>query len=323
MRNVEMMNKNRITLDTVLKKANEIQKKCTDHKVSAKDIHIGPIDLNINFAGHSIPMSQLAAGHLCGKLQIPSRYFNRMAEAGFTDMAAENMNRWLQNSEKKLFVREFDGTARGILSDHYSVFDAPDIVKTVKQIYGDRFQVVGSMINEERMHLRMIENQMMDIDGEDLFAGVTIDSSDVGRSGLKARFFIWKQVCTNGMVISKASGQLFKQKHVGITSEDLGSGLAAGLESFEPLKESLTEKIKETREIPVDTDIESLVEEIKEATQLDDDSCNEVITFMTANYSPTRWGLINGITEVAQKFELERQLELEEIAANMLYTSAA
>ena len=46
---------------------------------------------------------------------------------------------------------------------------------------------------------------MLPIDGEDLFAGITLDSSDVGRSGLYVRFFIYKQVCTNGLIIPKAA----------------------------------------------------------------------------------------------------------------------
>ena len=77
-----------------------------------------------------------------------------------------------------------------------------------------------------------IENEMLNIDGEDLFAGITLDSSDVGRSGLSVRFFIWKQVCTNGLVISKSAANLFRQKHIGITHEDFATGLKEGLETF-------------------------------------------------------------------------------------------
>jgi hypothetical protein len=39
---------------------------------------------------------------------------------------------------------------------------------------------------------------------------------------------------------------------------------------------------------------------------------------MNVKYAPTKWGLINGITEVAQDFTLETRLQLEEIAGNML-----
>ena len=35
-------------------------------------------------------------------------------------------------------------------------------------------------------------------------------------------------------------------------------------------------------------------------------------------YDMSRWGLINGITELAQDFTLERRLELERMAGNLL-----
>ena len=39
---------------------------------------------------------------------------------------------------------------------------------------------------------------------------------------------------------------------------------------------------------------------------------------MQTKYEDNRWGLINGITEVAQDFTLERRLELEKIAGSLL-----
>lgn len=39
---------------------------------------------------------------------------------------------------------------------------------------------------------------------------------------------------------------------------------------------------------------------------------------MKDRYDMSRWGLINGITEVAQDFTLERRLELERMAGNLL-----
>ena len=42
------------------------------------------------------------------------------------------------------------------------------------------------------------------------------------------------------------------------------------------------------------------------------------VELMEVKYAPTRWGLINGITEIAQDFTLETRLQLEEIAGEML-----
>ena len=316
-KNIEMLNMNEDFMK-LLDKANEIQAKCSDHPVRANDIRMDN-DLKLNFEDHKIPMSDLATGHLCGKLQVPSRYFNRLVDAGQNDLAAQNINCWLEDNPKNLFLREYNGRIRGVLSGSYSVYDAPEILKSVSEVFDpNTFKLKGSFINEERLHLRLIENTMLDIEGEDLFAGITLDSSDVGRSGLSVRFFIWKQVCTNGLVIAKSSANLFRQKHIGITHEDFAAGLTEGLQTFYELKDSIAESIKATAKIPANEDIEELLEEIKERTNLSDDAATEVIEYMHTKYNSTLWGMINGITEVAQKYTLERRIELETIAGNML-----
>jgi hypothetical protein len=44
----------------------------------------------------------------------------------------------------------------------------------------------------------------------------------------------------------------------------------------------------------------------------------QVIVFMRQKYGTTHWGLVNSITDVAQQYSLERRLELEHIAGNLL-----
>lgn len=317
MENLERINRE-ATFETVLKKAEAIQSMCHDYKVKVDDIRMGN-DLKLKFGNHELGLSDLATGHLCGKLNVPSRYFNRLVDSGNNFLAADNINCWLDGDKRTFFLREYDGHIRGVLSGSYSVYDAPEILKTVSEVFGpSEFKIKGSFINEERLHVRLVENQMLDIDGEDLFAGVTIDSSDVGRSGLRVKFFIYKQVCTNGLVIAKSAAKLFKQKHIGITHEDFAKGLKEGLETFYILKDKIVESIKETNKIPVTQDIDDLIEEIKDKTKLSDKAAEKVIELMIVKYAPTKWGLINGITEVAQDFTLETRLQLEEIAGNML-----
>lgn len=318
------MTENREILNTcesfakLMERADSIQAKCHDYQVKAKNVHMDE-ELNLNFGEHKLPMSGLATGHLCGKLQVPSRYFSRLTATGNNVLAAKNINCWLEDNEKNLFLREYDGKIRGVLSGSYSVYDAPEILKSVSEVFDlNNFKLKGSFINEERLHLRLIENEMMNIEDEDLFAGISLDSSDVGRSGLQVRFFVWKQICTNGLVIAQRSANLFRQRHVGITHDDFVASLTEGLKVFYDLKDEVVESIKRTKEIPVTEDIEVLAKDLKEATKLSDDAVEEVIEFMNVNYEPNLFGLINGITEVAQSYTLERRVELETIAGSML-----
>ena len=167
---------------------------------------------------------------------------------------------------------------------------------------------------------------MLPIDGEDLFPGLFIDSSDVGRSILTVRFGIYKQVCTNGLVIARNSGVLFEQKHIGISAEEFHEGLVASLSNVELLTENAVEWVQRAKNRPnhwssaseYDDNINEFVAYIKNNTNLSEDSSRKVIDLMNTKYEDNRWGLINSITEVAQDFTLERRLELEKIAGNLL-----
>lgn len=301
------------TFNNLIKRANNIQALCTDDIVKMEDVSITN-DLKFN----GMEATSFARGELCGKLRIPSRYISRCVENHREDLAADNLRSWMENDDRKIMLRQYDGHIRGVMSGSYSRYDAPDILDSVKDVFGSKLTLKGSFLNEERLHLRLVETEMLPIENEDLYAGITLDSSDIGRSGLSVKFFIYKQVCTNGLTIAKSSGKLFRQKHIGLNHEDFKTGLEAGLESFETVKEDVIEMIKETHNIPLTQDIEALSEKVKAATKLSDDDIDQVMVLVADRYEPTQWGLINGITEVAQKFTLERRLELEEIAGNML-----
>lgn len=317
MNNSEMLNTNQGFAE-LLAKANEIQSMCTDYKVAAKSIRMDN-NLALKFGDHDMPLSQLATGHLCGKLNVPSRYFTRLVESKNNALAAENINCWLENDKRTFFLRGYAGLVRGVLSGSYSVYDAPEILTTLAEVFDpETFVMKGSFINHERLHVRLVQKEMLNVEGEDLFAGISLDSSDVGRSGLIVKFFIWKKVCTNGLIIPKSSARLFMQKHIGISHDEFVNGLCEGLGKFEELKEKIAESIRETSKIPVNKDLEELIEEVKDTVNLSDKVAEKVVEVMQIKYAPTRWGLINSITEVAQDFTLETRLQLEEIAGNML-----
>lgn len=308
----------RAGFDKILERANDIQSKCNDYIVRGNDIRMDE-HLRLNFNDKKMMMSDFATSGMCGKLKVPSQYFARLVQNEKNELAAENINCWLTNNEKDYFIREYDGRVRGFLTGNYSVYDAPEILQSVDEAFDmSKFKVKGSFINEERLHLRITEKEMLDIEGEDLFAGITIDSSDVGRSGLRVYFFIYKQVCTNGLVIAKSSAKLFSQKHIGIKHDEFVAGLKDGLNSFYELKDKVAQAIRETSEIPVKEDIEELLEDIRKTTGLSQEAAEEVVYLMDNRYSHNKWGLINGITEVAQKYTLDRRIELETIAGDML-----
>ena len=328
------------TLGKLITRANEIQLLSNDYMVRKANINnirmndragltFIPEDPFEEFNGvQSFQMSKYAMSQLGTKIGVPARYLEKCIESGRIDLAKDNVNSWLEDYNKDLFIREYNGRVRGILSSKYSVCDSHEILKAVDDAVDLRnFDVKGSYLNEERLHVRLINKEMLPINDEDLFAGLFIDSSDVGRSILTVKFGIYKQVCTNGLMIAKEGGILFEQKHIGISAEEFHEGLVASLSRVDELTENAMKFIEVARERSINhydvnnltqDDFEAFVAQIRNTTNLSVESASKVINLIQTKYEPTKWGLINSITEVAQDFTLERRLELERIAGNLL-----
>ena len=322
------------TLDKLIIKANDIALNSTDYmvrKANTSNVRFNET-AGLTFIAEDqeirdFQMSRYALGQLGSKIGVPARYLDKCIQSGRIDLAQDNVNSWLEDFNKDLFIREYNGGIRGVLSNKYSVCDSHEILQAVDDAVDlSQYKIKGSFLNEERLHVRLVSREMLPIDGEDLFAGLFLDSSDVGRNILTVKFGIYKQVCTNGLVIARAGGTLFEQKHIGITAEEFHDGLVKSLQNIDLLTEHAVEWVRRAQHrdnhwssaSEYEDDINEFVAYIRQQTNLSDDSARKVIDLMNTKYTDSRWGLINGITEVAQDFTLERRLELERIAGTLL-----
>lgn len=326
----ELLNSKVCTIRSLLTTATNIQNKCQDFLVSdVPNSMIYREDGKLFFLDGSIPvsynMSNYSRSQLCSKLGVPAGYIQNCISTGRTELASENVNSWLHTFDKDLLVRTYKDHVRGVLSDKYSILDTPEVLEVLKDTVDlNTYKVKESFLSEERMHLRLVGKEMLPIEGEDLFPGLFIDTSDVGRSILTVQFGVYKLVCTNGLVVSRGSGTLFKQKHIGISADEFHAGLVASLRNVDALCENMCQLVEDARQKSFNfnrysqEDFEAFVKRLKDQTQLSNSGCDKVINLMTSKYGDTKWGMINSITEVAQKYTLERRLELERLSGNIL-----
>lgn len=323
------------TIQRLLDRANQIAADSVDFSIANVGIHnlrfndqagltFIPDGGDIQHAG----ISRYALGQLGTKIGVPAAYLEKCVASGRISLAQDNVNSWVETYGKDLFLREYQGDIRGVLTSRYAVCDSHEILEVVDNVVDlSTYKIKGSFLNQERLHVRLVSKEMLPIEGEDLFAGLFIDSSDVGRSILTVQFGIYKQVCTNGLVIAKAGGVLFQQKHIGITSSEFRDGLTKSLANVDVLTENAVQWIELARQKDVwgykpghlsEEEMTEFVARVQATTRLPETSAKKVIDLMQTKYGASRWGLINGITEVAQDFTLERRLDLERVAGNLL-----
>lgn len=329
----ELLDMGKVSFKMILDKSHNIQSLCEDFTV--RNVTDERLRLN-ELAGITYitesgevrrpSISRHAMGQLCNKVGVPHEYMKKCISSGRIELAQDNMNSWLSDFNKDLFIREYDGKIRGVLTPRYSVCDTPTILQSMQDSFPvDDYSIKGFFLNEERLHMRLVSPTRLPVDNEDLYPGFSIDSSDVGRSNLTVNFFIWKKVCTNGLIVPKKFGVLFHQVHRGITTEAFQSNLQEALDLVEPIVAKVVESIKNTATVSLEDafkdedSLKELIESIKNSTNMSDESTGKVIQLMQdGTYNRNRWGLINSITQVAQDFTLERRIELERIAGGML-----
>lgn len=326
------------SLDSVLDKAVTLSNECRDYMVDTAntDIHISQLSgqrLSLSYldtvgADHCALFTKHSLGQFCTKIGVPSQYVQKCFNRGRSDIALYNVEEWLKEYNSPLLMRHYKDTIRGILSPKYSICDTPDILDGVDRVLDlSNFKVKGNFVSPERFHIRLVDRDSFEVPGEDLFGGLTIDSSDVGRSTLRVNFFVFKQVCSNGMVVGKGHAQLFKQKHIGITAKDFREGLAKGFELYPKVASSVRNKIERTRNseglfsfnYEDQEQLEELIDNIRTSAKVTPATANKVVDIMrSGRYEDNRWGYINALTEVAQDLTLEKRIELESYAGTLL-----
>lgn len=312
--------------------SNSLQESCTDQKVTRADgvtnFIYDPYEDLVKYVEdgdsiHSGKFTPYSFSQLCTRLGIPIRYMEKCKEVGHSELIAYNINEWLRMKNKNLLVRKYKEDIRGIVSQKYSVLDTPDILEVLQpHMLMTNAKVVGYYLSPERFHMRAILAQMSS--DEDIFAGFQVDSSDVGRSTLSVTFFVWKQVCSNGLMIAQDEGQLFKQRHINISKEDFVDGLQRGMEIIPEVLPLVAKQINYAKskampyEFVTEKGVQDFIEDMKNHIQLSESDSHKVIELMKSKYGDTRWSLINSLTELAQEYTLEKRLDVERYAGNLL-----
>ena len=212
----------------MLNNINEDKNNKKDYLVDMRGIKV---DTN-NFVYPSISVDHLqdrefiltdhSLNQLCGKLEIGTQYLRKCLPVS-QELVAHNLNFWINNSEKdkELMLRTYDTApideARAICSNRYKRIDNDvvanhslnklmDLGLDIKYSYYDRDTLNITAVNPK------LEGEVAK--GDVVQSGVTITNSEIGSGSLIIQPFIYRLVCTNGMVAPRYLNR-FYSRHVG------------------------------------------------------------------------------------------------------------
>lgn len=280
-----------------------------------------------------LAMSEWATAQACQKLGIPGGYFKKCPNF----LKDAQWNHWVQREENLRSLTMSDDEAsvdwmlrtkgslvRGVLSPKYAKLDNSQVLDTLLPMVGNsRFKVGLVELNPESFHLRLIDPTIWRdvIPGDRLLVGIHLCNSEVGLRAVTVDAVVWRQVCSNGLVRKISGKSLMRQRHIHVAEARLESLLADALSQAIAVAAAFIEQMVLSVRIPV-PDPERAIAYLGQLWGLSKQT-QEYIKFglYGERHSETLYGLVNAVTNAAQRLSVEGRYELEGLASVLIDTT--
>jgi len=274
--------------------------------------------------------TEYAFGQLCDKIDFPAKLYRKQtAKLKESRLANTNINTHMEHYSGKLMVRTYKNIIRGILSDRYTSFDSDKIIELFAEAIEDNkdipvteLGICGYVNTYERLHVRIINKTPLEIDGRKAYAGLTINTSDVGMAKISVKFYIYTGLESNGICIDQFRSELFEEPHIHISETEIKNRLKQAFINFPMIMANAkiyiqnAETFELTNSALYDEDSvqNRMLGKILNLTKKDIRSIIDISEFRPKNL----WGYVSSIGEYARTLDFERRIELERGAGRIL-----
>lgn len=158
-----------------------------------------------------------AFSQLCTSIGAPSRYLRTLP----TDTALQCLNHGLRKYEgSKRMFRCAGSSVRAIVSERYAELDDVPALFMLAEAAHDRELYLAAWGHSVGTTVgRFVSPKLFDgPDGHPLQIGIDFRNSEVGNHSVSLRSVIFRQVCTNGLIIELGKGAASKWRHIGEAS---------------------------------------------------------------------------------------------------------
>ena len=212
-----------LSLGETLSHLREREKRFYDLTLPATEIRMNPdgtIKLNGFMQGAKLQDQALTT--LANRIGIQGGYLRR-CEGDLIDLRAQNVNRWLGKVEpNSSFLVRMDGNeCRAVLSDSYVPVSNLELIERFSEYHPDiedRTLKVNLDLDATGMAAQLYftdEKRTVTLKelGDLAFGGIQIGNSEVGFHSVELAMFMFRLVCSNGMVIAERAWG-FRRTHL-------------------------------------------------------------------------------------------------------------
>lgn len=226
---------------------------------------------------------------------------------------------------KKWLVRAKGGTARAVLTDRYSMLDNDFLADNIYKYFKDiDVSVVGNNISDVYMNIRIKINDMTisaNNDSDPLSVALHVVNSEVGASSIVVYPVVYRQVCSNGMVVEYGTGQKFRQRHLVSADEGQEKINAKVADAIKAGDVAISEFLK-TKDVKISNPKE-VIERLAKDQKYNDKLLESIQESFKVENDYTKYGVINAFTRSARDFDYEKRIEIERFAGSLLMKKIA
>lgn len=301
------------------------------------------------------PLTHWGHEQLAEKSRIPFGYYQQMLQEGHADLAATNVNTWLRHragdGKDKLLIRMTDQKVRAVLSNRYRMLDNYDLaLLTMGRAKEHGAEVLRCDLTDQRMYIKLVVPQYKEyltftpqetaahtwheVGEDEVIPGLIVSNSEVGAGAFRVEPFLFRRACSNGCITDARLYQIHMGRELDIGQliysdetrqlEDkaIWSKVKDVIDStFNPaVLKVLVDKMRAARGIPIENEfVPSVVDTVVKNAQLSKEHRDSLLAYF-AKEGNTVFGIVNGMTRLAQDFaSADDQVALERYAGKVLY----
>lgn len=280
-----------------------------------------------------LPLTPHGIVQVSQKLGVPKIYVDRLVEKNKHALLATNFNAWLGDRERDLY-RIQDGRIRAMLSTRYRPMDnRPVLLAALTFLQGKGVDITDCYLTEERMYVKAHVPHLRQeiVKGDKVIPGIIISNSEVGSGSLRVEPYLYRLVCSNGMIGKDALTRV----HVGGELGDIEGLLKA--DTIAAQAEATTLIVRDVIDGVFSPDrLAAWIEELRVGTKVKIERPTEAIGWAMKRFNipksledsvldqfikgtdSSQWGLANAVTAVARTREdVTSQVELERIGGEI------
>ena len=256
------------------------------------------------------------------KLEIPLKYYRKMEESA-PELLCENVNTWLRQNGKEVFIRGLANSVRAFLSDRYRVIDHLDVLLcALNELQAHSAQIEDCYLSDIEMNIKVKSQQLKDFvrHKDDLImGGIFITNSETGHKALRVEPRMWRVKCSNGMIVEEL---VTREIHIGngddISDEIVYLALRRSIRELFSIFGEIVLLLRESTEIKIKSP-QKVIQNVVEQYKLSESQKANILMAFGAEPEYDKYGIANALTLAAHKEESwEKSVEMERIGGRII-----